>query len=441
MHKKFDIKCGYIHFDNPVTHDSGWLADTEHSPTRLGENETGELDNEHVWLSNLDWDIMYQANLLNNVRFRLNNFLGDKTTNLADRLGFILNTTEQVRNFVEIMPSIFNRVMLYAYKYTGITEIHQESLCKALRQSLIKEVDDIIDPPERAKYFEESRQNFTSTIKDSYDAGLDKIELFIPPDVECNFIFSQYYPKNKAKWEVLPPSKKKELILQLTELKKENACGLVKVAVYGFTPAFERFYNFGYATSKQGSRQWVTLDEAILLSCEAEHVEFKDIYFTRDTFRPDNLKEIKNQIPERNRYSLSGMIFLHNLWRSMSVLNVNKWKTNTIRKNTMAPFVRFYDRFLCMRYALELFKLGFKISGYGSGKIYISCENELQPMFVLNGCRKTGLLPPILNVNSNEDDIEFDELTKILDIQQYLWGHGNLDVILDYDEFCMPIKE
>lgn len=436
--QKLDIKCGYIHFDDPVLHDSGWLADIEHPPIRLGEKETGELDNEHIWLSNLDWDIMQQANLLNNVRFRLNNFLGDKTTNIADRLGFILTNTEQVRAFVEIMPTIFSRVMQYACTYTGITDVHQESLCKSLRQVLIKEIDNVMDPPERAKYFDESKQNFTSTIKDAFEKEEEKLELFIPPDAECNFIFSQYYPKVKANWKILNLKNKDEKA-QLIDLKKKNACGLVKVSVYGFTPAFEKFYNFGYATSKQGSRQWVTLDEAIFLSCEAEHVEFKEVFYTEETFRPDALKEIKNSIPERSRYSLSGMIFLHNLWRSMAVLNINRWRTNTIRVNTMAPFVRFYDRYLCMTYALELYKQGFRISGYGSGKIYIGCEN-IDPIFILTGCRTAGLIPPILNVKLNEDNIEYDSLTKILDIQQYLWGHGNLDVILDYDDYCMPLK-
>lgn len=433
------MKCGYVHFDDQVLHNAGWYADTESSPKRFSENETGDLDNVHVWLSNMDFNIMKETNLLRNVRYRRTDFLGETTEKIAERLGFFDLDKSSVIDFVSVMPQIFERVTSYAKFYAGMEDLPQDSFRQGLRQIFIPQNDPIIDPPKQADYFREADQYFTATIRDVFDKDEEKLPLYIPPDHECDFILSKNYPKLNAGWNIAKEKGKRSLDY-IGEIINNNGCGLVKLRVLGFNPIFEKFYNVGYSTStKASSRQWFTLEEAMLLSCEAEIVEVKDILYTFDIFKPNTLKEIKKTIPERFRYSISGMIFLHNLWSCLTARNINDYKNSNYRVNTIAPFVRFYDRYLCLSYAIKLAQEDFKISGFGSGKIYISCNNVVSPQ-VLAGCRETGLIPPILNVKDNEDGVELKDCTKTLQVQQYLWGHGKLDVLLDYDNYCSKEK-
>ncbi len=425
---------GYIHFDDPEIHNSGWLSDTKVSPIRLGEKETGELDNNHIWLSNLNFDIMQAAGLLNNVKYRRNDFLGEKVTSLAERLGFYDLSRENAIEFVRVMPQIFERVMKYASFYAGVEECHRDSLKSSLRQILIPNIDPILDSPEKIKYFEESNQSFTATVSEVYDQTDDKIPLYIPPDYECNFIFNQLYPKVKARWQT-KKIKKKDSLTELFELKRNNVCGLVKIKVSGFSPLFDKFYNFGYSTGKRGSRQWVTFEEAIFLACEAEYFEIIDIFYTEDVYQPLDLLAIKDSIPEKNRYSISGMIFLHNLWNSMSARNIMNYKQASVRVNTLASFVRFYDRYLCATYALKLLQTDMKVTGFGSGKVYINCEG-ITPMDLLESARIVGVIPPSLDIKEDEDPVQFGESKKLLDIHQWLWGHNKTELILEFDKIC-----
>lgn len=428
----YDVGFGYMHYDDVVTHNAGWYALAGEPAVRLGQNQNGELANNVVWLTNLDYDIMAVSNLSSNVRFRRMDFLGEKVKQLIVRLGYIDPAGVQLCEVVEIFASIFERVMRYAEICAGVETVPMGSLKMGLR-SLLRPKPDPILPSNRRTCFEEAEQYFSSVTR-SAQPSVEWLPLYVPPYILCETIFAHYLPVVGSRWEQIDFSNSRNFLEDL--VGDERCSGLVKAHIYGFTPEIERIINFGNTpTRNRGQRQWITLHEALFLQ-QLAHVDILDILITRDTDQVPLAGEILAKLDNQQKYSLSGMLFLNNLWGSLAQRLAQGYAHAGIRRNVAAPMVRFLDRQVCFHYASELLKSSLEVVGYGSGRVYINCTNTTSQE-ILKACRLNGLIPPKLNVREVDDvdDAEADAHT-LLGIHQTLWGRGELQALLEYDQFC-----
>lgn len=425
----YDVAFGAVHFDDVSEHSAGYYARAGDKAKRLSANKCGDLATDVVWLTNLNYETMRSAHMYPHAKYRRNDFLGETYKNILGRLGFFDEKDAVIcQEGVEHLASLFERVMRYAHVYGNFETVPMYNLRTGFREKFSR-----IDPqvtPDLLKALQEAESYFTSVERPASDAVPAWLPLYLPPWEHCMALLSQPLPAHDAEWKQVAPR-----LLPKTREDIENwahGIGLAKVALADFSPGFSEMINFGSNPARgRNQRRWTTFEELSFLNqvCEAR---VEAAWIANKIASPLEYREIAERMPQKHHFSLSGMLFLQNLWSAPG-----QSYTGGLRgplKNTRSPFLRCYDRLLCLNEALKVRDAGLEVVGYGSCKVYINCAS-VRARDVLSVCRKVGLVPPLCAVEISEDT-ETINLEDPLAIQQTLWGRGALSLIMDYDKIC-----
>lgn len=424
----YDMGFGVVHFDDVNEHSSGYYARAGQKVRRLSGNHCGDLATDVVWLTNLNYETMRSAHMYPHAKYRRNDFLGETFKNLLARLGFFdMKDAVTCQDGVERVALLFEHVMRYAQVYGGFDTVPMYNLRTGFREKFSR-----IDPqvtPDLLKAITEAESYFISVERPAGDVAPAWLPLYLPPWEHCMSVLSQSLPTAKAEWHQVAPRNLPRTPEQIAAWEQK---GFAKVALSSFLPGFSEMINFGSNPAKgRHQRRWVTFDELTFLNqiCEAR---VEAAWVADKCAPPLEYREIAERMPQKHHLSLAGMLFLQNLWSAPG-----QSYTGGIRgqlKNTCSPFLRCYDRMLCLNAALKARDEGLEVIGYSACKVYVNCASA-SARDILSVCRKTGLIPPLCAVDESED-MEHIDMSDPLAIQQTLWGRGNIDLLMRYDQKC-----
>ena len=427
----YDMRFGAVLFDDVAAHAAGYFAVAGESARRLSNFRSGDLSTDVVWLTNLSYDMMRAAQMYPHARYRRSDYLGENSRNLLSRIGYHdLEDASICKNAVEHLAVIFSRIMMYANKYGQFTSIPMYNLRIGFRE-LRKKIDPVV-PPDLFNALCESENYFIAVERPVSQVVPTWMPLYLPPYEHCLAILSRPLPKLNSNWIKLSP-KKLPATKDITEWSDLDLIGLAKVTLHDFAPEWNELINFGSNPAKgRNQRRWVPFEELRFLT-QIATVKIESAWIAQKIYIPEDYLAIANLLSPVQRLSLSGMLFLHNLWSAPS-----QSYTGGIRgqlKNTNSPFIRCYDRLLCLNAARKVKLLGLDVIGYSSGKVYINCQ-ETSADEILKVCRDVGLIPPLMDASESSMEIDLDDP---LSLQQALWGRGYLDQIMKYDQKCSEL--
>lgn len=426
----YDMHFGAVCFDDVNAHDSGYFARAGEKSRRLSANRCGDLATDVVWLTNLNYETMRSSHMYPHAKYRRNDYLGETFKNILARLGlFDMADAVVCQEGVELLSVIFERVMGYARRFGGFETVPMYNLRTGFREKFGK-----TDPqvsPDLLKAITEAESYFTSVERPASDVAPAWLPLYLPPWRHCMAVLSQPLPSLNAGWRQLAPRQLPKTPQDI-EAWDHSQLGVAKVALANFQSGFSEMVNFGSNPARgRHQRRWTTFEELSFLNqiCEAR---VESAWVTDKAEPPLEYRTIAERMPEKHHLSLSGMLFLQNLWSAPG-----QSYTAGLRgpmKNTSVPFLRCYDRLLCLNAAMKVREEGLEVVGYSSCKVYINCASA-SARDVLSVCRKVGLMPPLCSVAEHEDPGPID-INDPLSIQQTLWGRGKLDLIMEYDRKC-----
>ena len=431
----YDMRFGAVFFDDVAEHSSGYFAVAGESARRLSNCRSGDLSTDVVWLTNLNYDMMRAAQMYPNARYRRTDFLGENSKNLLSRIGlYDLEDASVCKQAVEHMALIFERVMMYANKYGQFSSVPMYNLRIGFRE-IRKKIDPIV-PPDLYNALCESENYFIAVERPVSQVMPAWMPLYLPPYEHCLAILSRPLPRLNSEWNKIPPRMLPES-KDVSDWPELNSIGLAKVTLHDFLPEWNELIKFGSNPAKgRNQRRWIPFEELRFLS-QISTVKIESAWIANKSYIPEDYIAIADLLNPVQRLSLSGMLFLHNLWSAPS-----QSYTGGIRgqlKNTCSPFIRCYDRLLCLNAARKTKLHGLEVIGYSSGKVYINCQ-ESSADEILRVCRKVGLIPPLLDAQDMENELPID-LDDPLSLQQTLWGRGYLDQIMKFDQKCSELMQ
>lgn len=414
---------GYIHFDDPHQHSHAYVSVSGEPATRI--QGTHETPSNIIFLTNLNYNLMFDSGMGNHSRYRNNNFLRCNLDNIY-KLSTSMNDDSLK---TEILSCIFKNVMYIVDKVLKLESIPKNSLRQGIRLHLLG-----YDNPISARFKRIIKDATSYYVQVERDGDLvaaeDQKTFSIPMLGHLKNIFSMPYPAGKwTKVDKFPRQNQnsiKEWVLS------QKTPFLAKIKINYMPEEFHRIVNFGSnPLNFNSTRQWVTTTELLLLISVNAELEILDAYSSEKVIKFTPLLDRLKQIPEICNLSKSFDIFLENLWSGLSCDQPDYRNKNKNYVNPLKPFIRAYDRSFCFEKAIQFYELGYDVYSYGTNKIVLD-GTYLKDTNILNIAESTDTIPPICN-DCDTEYLESKDVSTPIGMLQKLYATDDIEKLVAID--------
>lgn len=403
---------GCVRFDDPHNHDRGWAARAGERAFRIKGTE--DLSSDTLWLTNLSYNLMYDAGFAEHARFRRGDFLSEsfcktpKSTSESRPTEFVAYDlvsllgihADDWKNQVEEVAALFDRVMRLTHRVLGPLDMSGNTLSNCMRQSLYGP-----DPILSEKIEAGLRESNVSFVRcenrpEMFSDNARVITLTLPR-VRQGIALCRV-PLPSGEWHEIS---KRDLPAPENVLAWATHFDypiLARLTVDHMEPAVNRLLNFG---TGRATRRWAVTEE---IQCIAQfaRVQIHEAYWTESVTTIPRVDAALEMFEPIHELSLSVGLFLENLWRGLCSNLPPKVHIRRGRPvhNTVAPFIRALDRHYCLDAALRLQQMGFSVTSYGKGKV--SIVTQMPNSSLAEALAQMDLIPPFLDVSSDDIDLQ-----------------------------------
>lgn len=396
------IKIGVCIFDDPRSPQSGYASLGGAEPSYISGYH--ELSSEHLWVTNLEFPVFKELNLLRLRHLAHTQYFRTKIQLLQVELGITEN-----RRLAQILSSMFTRCGALGYQFFGADP-------KEYNYRYHQALGDHIHIPGMTQPIQGMDSNVVqlvidhSTQENQAMAGVKRPDrstptaFYFPRDAYSQWLFGRSYPvSNVWKSDGLKNIKREYTIgtrdgkkIALTDtfvrrfgeyFKSNGRATFFNVAILSQEESHRAFASFG-AGSKD-PRVWVTWPELLEL-VEYSVVTISDSISTAC----GGIREHLHPFCHVNGHGISDGLLLENLYVALcSPVN---------RRNTaLGAYIRAYDRAACGRAAKVFHDAGFVVGSYSMGRV-ILLLTEGQKERARQVALDFGMLPPLREEASNE---------------------------------------
>jgi hypothetical protein len=391
------ISVGVVFFDSRLDPRGGIASLSGGTPVRI--TCVGDLDSSAVWISNLDFENLLNARLLDNPRIRGSDFFRMKLDRLALEYGVDLDLN--LSDGIQSLSAAASRIVNYATLTYGFTNL-QRSLRETIQGVILSEMPVLHQTPA-----------VSDAIKNAFLASqrcYGKLNNGISVPLRfnrtwyCRQLLSMPVPNGQ--WRLtgvkLPIENKvtcragvgSVVYGFLLKLHEERPF-LARISSRSANPKVDRLIDF---VDNREQRDWVPGHEAVNIAFYSD-VTIHELLVCDEYLILD--QEPKLRFPHSHisdDMSISAGVIAENHWCSLaSVIKTNGFggRQKTVH-TSIASWLRAWDRLFCFKAALELQKHGYFVRSYGVGTVNIHCESSPDKVKSLLSLGSTlGLTPPL----------------------------------------------
>jgi len=364
---------GVVRFDHDDPNLGGWASIDGGEAYRI--SSVGSLGNDTLWWTNLSFTAMYASNLnkvahIKNTSY-LNAWVREGQLDFCQGWGF-LRRSHTEKAITEALSGIFARSMRFVGRAYGIdyskTVPSHANLADELRCKMIPEKDAHLNADVDAALYAAHQYN-TYCITPYHNPEDTVIVRFAAPAVAyAQEMLNSIVPTDQVEFvshEQLPP-----LEQRIDWALAQQRPVLARVTVSEIHPDYVNVISLN--GSKEGTRQWVTQPELLLLSQYATVEITAAFLFGSYTGLSD-----KCRLPEFSAMQAmtpTAEIVVTNHWLGLVKENPYKLeaKATTARAvSARAAWMTAIDRLMMFSYALQLHRSGLAVRRYGSGSVLV----------------------------------------------------------------------
>lgn len=404
------LNVGIVYFDSRAEPRAGIASLAGGEPVRI--SCIGDLDTSAVWISNLDFEDMLNARLIDNPRLRGNDFFRMKLDRLALEVG--VNIESNLSLAVKQLSAVANRIAGYAantYDLSGF----QRSLKETIQRTLIRDEPLVHQTPAVADAVKNAfLANQRCYGKLSQGIG---IPLRFSRTWYCRQLLSMPVPtglwrltgikfpiENKVSCRSGPASIVYQFLLNLYGQKPF----LARITSRSTNPGVDRLLDF---VDNREQRDWVPGHEAVNIAHYSDVTVHEVLVADEYIVLAENPKFAFPHSHISDDLSISAGIVAENHWISLaSMVKVDGFGGR--QKSVYTPaatWLRAWDRLFCFKAALELHEAGYFVRSYGVGTINVHCESSHNKIkSLIDTAAKLGLSPPlgIVQMSMFDDALE-----------------------------------
>jgi len=404
---------GVVLFDDPVTHDSGWACQWEEGgarPSRI--SGTGELTSDAVWMTNLSYEDA-KISGLNGSRFRRSKYLYHDLARLWGEVGLsadnpLISPSEVWGGRYPNAQSLRAAYTAWLFRQVTLTMNHVVPMLSPPATDIVYGLHDKIIPASSRYFIRGVPKNdvldacsmadsaWTPVAREGKpDKSARSVRLFPNRVIHAISMLSEKWPIS-SRWVA---ASQQDMIDPVSWIER-NPYSLLRVTVTR-TPdrEMERLINFGAnIDGKRGERygRWVTGIDMLRIMpfCELKIVKAfsaqEGISGLEMLNRAGIDLRFEDVIYRSGAYSFG--LFMDALWRVML-----KAPFDFKERDTRIPattFLHAKDRQLLFNPAVRLSKLGYNVTGYGSGGITLDLDNQTDMKELAQHAVMCGLFPP-----------------------------------------------
>lgn len=391
------FKVGIVCFDSKTDPRSGIASLAGGEPTRV--TCVGDLDTSAVWISNLDFEDMLTARLLDNPRLRGNDFFRMKLDRLALEFGVDLLTN--LHEGIKQLSAAASRIVNYTCVTYGVTQV-QRSLRETIQRVILKDspihhqtpaVADAIKNAFLAnqRCYGKLNQGISIPLRYSRTWYCRQLLSMQVPVGQWRLTGAKLPLENKVTCRSGPGSLVYQYLLALCS----DRPFLARISSKSTNPKVDRLIDF---VDNREQRDWVPGHEAV-------NIAFYSDVTVHELLVCDEYTSL-DQVPSyrfphshiSDDMSLSAGIIAENHWVSLaSIVKIDGFGGKPRSVHTAAAsWLRAWDRLYCFKAAMEIQSHGYFIRSYGVGTINIHCDSSPEKIKDLIGLAATiGLSPPL----------------------------------------------
>ena len=400
-----DTKFGVVIFDDPERPATGWASLAGERPRRI--NHLSSLESDGVFVSNLDWQQIFNINASREPRLRCSNFLREELSIICQDLD--LPIFEDPASCLNTLSEFVDRSVRLAMETYGF-----ERVGKTLKESIY---ETLFPKGEAASYgtpkideaFGEAylplQRCYTNNIRASRNAKLRfaratfarLLSKFPIPIGPWTVYKGQLPDRGKG-----PRSGEDSAVYKFLKEFGGDKPALCKVSVRNVDKACAELLGHTNGTDR---RDWVPIQEAAFLSTISEVTVKSMIVGSRYQSYEDVHYGWKEQSAVGDvSYSLGLVAEAH-----ISALSSGTKKPGGgTAYSPRAVFLKAWDRILLFKTAFALHQRDICVTSFAMGAVNVAIEDH-QLKFVAEECLRQGLTPPMWLLNANMLDEELGE--------------------------------
>lgn len=420
---------GVVLFDSPSTYspeseNPGYLCLPDTEPVRIFG--TGDLPSDVRWLTNINLDVARAARLKNSPKLLNTNFLRTSVSTILSELG-LSNRPVSVQAYA--LAHYFRNTMTLADSLLGISGTPAFSLNQAIPVQISHYQPSI---SEQVRQFSvQSHQSYTQC---EVSAGRDSkfTSVTLPRQAHAAAILTAGLPWGG--WEKLPLS---GVASNQSRVDYVLGCGrpaIAQITVTKVSKKFNQLVNYGAGAGMLSAKTRTNNDYAVpngrhcATSNELKFLaEIADVTVD-EVYVCDSPVEVRYGLPVetvQSGLSYSYGLLCENIWTSLS-----RDTDGRVSKSPMSAWLHAEDRLACLRKAISMHDLGYKILGYGYGRVNIALEQEMLDRYHTD-CMQLGVVPAMGLAVS--DVVSISESPSPEELFNGLICQGAYDTILDLD--------
>jgi hypothetical protein len=400
------ISVGIVVFDSKSEPRSGLCSLAGGNPFRI--TCIGDLDTSTVWISNLDFEDLFNARLLDNPRLRGNDFFRMKLDRLA--LEFGLDLDLNLHDGIQQLSAAASRIVNYGSSTYGFTQL-QRSLKDSIQQVLLSDNTVFHQTPAVS---EAIKNSFLASQRcyGKLNNGIS-IPLRFSRTWYCRLLLSMPVPNGQ--WRITGvkfPIENKvncrsgegSVVYNFLQKLHNERPFLARISSRSANPNVDRLIDF---VDNKEHRDWVPGHEAVNIAFYSDVTLHELLVCDEYTTIDDDPKFRFPHSHISDDMSLSAGVIAENHWVSLaSVIKGSGFGGRP--KNILTPtasWLRAWDRLFCFKAAYELHKQGYFVRSYGVGTINIHCDTTSDKIKnLISVASQIGLTPPLGIVQMSKFD-------------------------------------
>lgn len=345
-----DFGFGCVFFDDQDDPVEGWATISSQNPVRIFS--AGDLSNDVIWLTNLDYKSFNLAGLSGRLNMKRSSFFRSDLSTLSREIGLDCEDNFKLSFF---FSEIFERVMRISFSHYKFKKI-EETLSDTIRGSLLpkdKNTGNLV-----VDYAIEQATQSLQRCEGRIPKGSSFVSFRFPRVDYAREILS--YPVPNGGWKILS----KDIGVDEISEKYIETPLLCKIKITDIDPSYAGIISF--ANGSGAPRVWATGQEIAFLS-KFSSVRIQKCFFAEEYTSPTRLaKRDIMDFGKAGHFSLSSGILAENHWVAMSS-KCRLFYGDVY--SARACWMRSWDRILCLFAVKEFVDAGFHVSMYGTGSL------------------------------------------------------------------------
>lgn len=421
---------------NPNSLNPGYKCLTDGEPVPF--EGTGELSTNVLWLTNITVTSAYSNQLRNTPRLLDDKYLRTTTSSILLELGLKKASLEDQSRY---LASIFKNVMELSAQFYKLDEPPKSALAAGIPAQINYYHPKVLD----RSIYEASQLAALAFVQCERSLPSNQeyefVSVILPRKSHAKNMLALGMPFDDFFWltDHQMPVKSKRLKWVLDS----EFPMLCQVEVTAISKAYNHLINWGNGagsllkrkTNSNGfmtanKREWVTSNELRVLA-QFCNIEVHKVAISNTP------PEVRFSLPSEDKHSdlsYSYGLLAENLWCSL----MRDIEGNYIR-SPLTAWMHANDRMLCLEKAKQLSDLGFKVNGYGYGRITLAVPVGQRSELKL-AALKLDLLP-FFDLDVTGDEIDVSGCSTEFEILKLLYSCGHLPFLLEVDDlFVETIK-